>query len=222
LILLPASQLLIDHIGWRDAYQIFGITALVLAGAAIAAAVAAVLHGSPHLTKSAAADFADEGWTLLSAMRHHAFWALFSTFFFTAIGMYAISPQVVALSDRRRLPAIAGGDRLGVFRPSCCCSACSASPGSTASSAAGRRCCSATPSRLSASSCLWLLQRYPNYWSADRLRHLLRQHDRLTRPAPDRDRDEDLSRRTRPAHHLRRHLDRQRTGDRRSAPGAVA
>jgi MFS family permease len=29
-------------------------------------------------------------------MRHHAFWALFSTFFFTAIGMYAISPQVVA------------------------------------------------------------------------------------------------------------------------------
>jgi MFS family permease len=32
----------------------------------------------------------------MSAMRHHAFWALFSTFFFTAIGMYAISPQVVA------------------------------------------------------------------------------------------------------------------------------
>jgi MFS family permease len=29
-------------------------------------------------------------------MRHHAFWALFSTFFFTAIGMYAISAQVVA------------------------------------------------------------------------------------------------------------------------------
>src|SRR5260370_32284091 len=29
-------------------------------------------------------------------MRHHAFWALFGTFFFTAIGMYAISAQVVA------------------------------------------------------------------------------------------------------------------------------
>ena len=29
-------------------------------------------------------------------MRHHAFWALFATFFFTAIGMYAIAPQVVA------------------------------------------------------------------------------------------------------------------------------
>ncbi len=29
-------------------------------------------------------------------MRHHAFWALFGTFFFTAIGMFAITPQVVA------------------------------------------------------------------------------------------------------------------------------
>jgi MFS family permease len=52
--------------------------------------------GSPHLTKSASTDFADEGWTLLRATRHHAFWALFSTFFFTAIGMYAIAAQVVA------------------------------------------------------------------------------------------------------------------------------
>ena len=29
-------------------------------------------------------------------MRHHAFWALFLTFFFTAIGMYAISAKIVA------------------------------------------------------------------------------------------------------------------------------
>ena len=38
--------------------------------------------------KKTDADFIDQGWTLLSAMRHHAFWALFSTFFFTAVGMY--------------------------------------------------------------------------------------------------------------------------------------
>src|ERR1700723_1915994 len=96
LILLPASQLLIDHIGWRDAYQIFGITALGLLVPLLLLPWRLFSTGSPHLTKSAAADFTDEGWTLLSAMRHHAFWALFSTFFFTAIGMYAISPQVVA------------------------------------------------------------------------------------------------------------------------------
>ena len=41
-------------------------------------------------------DADDDGWTLGNAIRHHAFWALFATFFFTAIGMYSISAQVVA------------------------------------------------------------------------------------------------------------------------------
>jgi len=96
LILLPASQVLIDHVGWRGAYQIFGGGALLLLLPLLVLPWRLFSTGSPHVVKSAAADFADEGWTLLSAMRHHAFWALFSTFFFTAIGMYAIAPQVVA------------------------------------------------------------------------------------------------------------------------------
>src|SRR5258708_7112866 len=96
LILLPASQVLIDHVGWRGAYQIFGATALLLLLPLLILPWRLFSTGSPHLAKSAAADFGDEGWTLLRAMRHHAFWALFATFFFTAIGMYAISPQVVA------------------------------------------------------------------------------------------------------------------------------
>ena len=96
LILLPASQVLIDHFGWRGAYQIFGATALLLLLPLLVLPWRLFSTGSPHLAKSAAADFADEGWTLLSSMRHHAFWALFATFFFTAIGMYAIAPQVVA------------------------------------------------------------------------------------------------------------------------------
>jgi MFS family permease len=96
LILLPASQLLIDHVGWRGAYQIFGGAALVLLVPLLILPWRLFSTGSPHLAKSAAADVADDGWTLSSAMRHHAFWALFSTFFFTAIGMYAIAPQVVA------------------------------------------------------------------------------------------------------------------------------
>jgi MFS family permease len=96
LILLPASQVLIDHLGWRGAYQVFGCGALLLLLPLLILPWRLFSSGSPHLAKRDAADFVDEGWTLLSAMRHHAFWALFSTFFFTAIGMYAISPQVVA------------------------------------------------------------------------------------------------------------------------------
>ena len=96
LILLPASQILIDHVGWREAYRIFGSVALVLLLPLLVLPWRLFSTGSPHLAKSAAADFAGEGWTLIAAMGHHAFWALFSTFFFTAVGMYAIAPQVVA------------------------------------------------------------------------------------------------------------------------------
>ncbi len=52
--------------------------------------------GSPHIAQKTDACFVDNGWTLKSAMRHHAFWALFSTFFFTAVAMYAITAQIVA------------------------------------------------------------------------------------------------------------------------------
>ncbi|MDE5454542.1 MFS transporter [Bradyrhizobium sp. CSA112] len=96
LVLLPASQLLIDHIGWRGAYQIFGLIALCLLVPLLLLPWRLFATGSPHIAKKADPDFVDRGWTLVSAMRHHAFWALFSTFFFTAIGMYAISAQIVA------------------------------------------------------------------------------------------------------------------------------
>ena len=96
LVLLPVSQILIDHVGWRGAYQIFGIIALGLLVPLLLLPWRLFSTGSPHVVKKADPDFVDEGWTLLSAMRHHAFWALFATFFFTAIGMYAISAQIVA------------------------------------------------------------------------------------------------------------------------------
>ncbi|MEH2546999.1 MFS family permease [Bradyrhizobium sp. AZCC 2262] len=96
LVLLPASQLLIDHIGWRGAYQTFGIVALCLLLPLLLLPWRLFSTGSPHIARKADPDFVDGGWTLESAMRHHAFWALFSTFFFTAIGMYAISAQIVA------------------------------------------------------------------------------------------------------------------------------
>src|SRR3954447_17157338 len=163
LILLPASQLLIDHIGWREAYQIFGAVALLLLLPLLILPWRLFSGGSPNLTTSDVSDVAGEGWTLLRAMRHHAFWALFSTFFFTAIGMYAIAPQVVAyLIDAGFKPlqaATAWGfsgivllfGMLGV---------------SSLDGIIGRR-----PSVLISYGVsivgiilLWLIQYYPNYW----------------------------------------------------------
>ena len=97
LILLPLSQVLIDRLGWRGAYQVFGGTALILLLPLLLLPWKLFSAGAATLAKTTAAtDLIDEGWTLLSAMRHHAFWALFSTFFFTAIGMFSLSAQIVA------------------------------------------------------------------------------------------------------------------------------
>ncbi len=96
LVLLPASQLLIDHVGWRGAYQIFGITTLGLLLPLSLLPWRLFAKGSPDIVRKANAEFVKGDWTLASAMRHHTFWALFSTFFFTAIGMYALSAQIVA------------------------------------------------------------------------------------------------------------------------------
>src|SRR5215212_8684535 len=96
LVLLPTSQILIDHVGWRGAYQIFGIVTLCLLIPLLLLPWRLFSTGSPHIARKADPGFDDAGWTLASAMRHHAFWALFATFFFTAVGMYALAAQIVA------------------------------------------------------------------------------------------------------------------------------
>src|SRR5579859_2823546 len=59
LALLPASQVLIDHFGWRGAYQIFGTSALVLLLPLLVLPWRLFSEGQPHLTKTATTDIAD-------------------------------------------------------------------------------------------------------------------------------------------------------------------
>jgi len=163
LALLPASQLLINHIGWRGTYLLFGVIVLALLVPLSLLPWRRFASGAPQVMRKVEDDLADEGWTLPSAIRHHAFWALFSTFFFTAVGMYAISAQIVAyLIDAGFAPlqaATAWGfsgvvllfGMLGV---------------TSLDGLIGRR-----PSVLISYAIsivgivlLWLIQYYPNYW----------------------------------------------------------
>ncbi len=96
LVLVPTSQLLIDHFGWQKSYEIFGYGAVLLIAGLLMLPWRTLAGGSPAIMGKTKHDLMDDGWTLLAALRHHAFWALFFTFFFTALGMYAVSAQVVA------------------------------------------------------------------------------------------------------------------------------
>lgn len=115
LALLPTSQLLIDHLGWRETYQVYGLTALGLLVPLLLLPWRVFAAGSPHVAKKSDPDFVDSGWTLASAMRHHAFWALFSTFFFTAVGMYSIAAQIVAYLIDAGFPPLQAATAWGFF-----------------------------------------------------------------------------------------------------------
>jgi MFS family permease len=163
LVLLPASQILIDHFGWRGAYQIFGIVALSLLVPLLLLPWRLFSTGSPHIATKADPDFVDEGWTLVSAMRHHAFWALFATFFFTAIGMYAISAQIVAYLIDAGFPPLQAATAWGFSGIVLLFGMLGVTQ---LDSIIGRR-----PSVLFSYGVsivgiilLWLLQYYPNYW----------------------------------------------------------
>ncbi|QWG20609.1 MFS transporter [Bradyrhizobium sediminis] len=163
LVLLPASQVLIDHIGWRDAYQLFGIAALCLLLPLLVLPWRLFATGSPHIARKADAGFVDNGWTLGSAIRHHAFWALFCTFFFTAAAMYAITAQIVAYLIDAGFPPLQAATAWGF---SGILTLVGMLGISTLDGIIGRR-----PSVLFSYGVsivgiilLWLIQYYPNYW----------------------------------------------------------
>ncbi|QDW39104.1 MFS transporter [Bradyrhizobium sp. KBS0727] len=163
LVLLPASQMLIDRIGWRDAYQLFGAVALCLLVPLLLMPWRLFASGSPHIAKKADPDFVDAGWTLVSAVRHHAFWALFATFFFTAVAMYAITAQIVAYLIDAGFPPLQAATAWGFSGIVLLFGMLGIS---TLDGLIGRR-----PSVLFSYGVsivgiglLWLLQYYPNYW----------------------------------------------------------
>src|SRR4051812_14650699 len=163
LLLLPASQVLIDRIGWRDAYQLFGVVALCLLVPLLLMPWRLFATGSPHIIKRTDAGFVDNGWTLKSALRHHTFWALFSTFFFTAVAMYAITAQIVAYLIDAGFPPLEAATAWGFSGIVLLFGMLGIS---TLDGIIGRR-----PSVLFSYGVsiigiilLWMIQYYPNYW----------------------------------------------------------
>jgi MFS family permease len=163
LVLLPASQMLIERIGWREAYQLFGAVALCLLVPLLLMPWRLFAGGSPHIAKKADPDFVDAGWTLDSAIRHHAFWALFATFFFTAVAMYAITAQIVAYLIDAGFPPLQAATAWGFSGIVLLFGMLGIS---TLDGLIGRR-----PSVLFSYGVsivgivlLWLLQYWPNYW----------------------------------------------------------
>ena len=116
LVLLPASQLLIDHLGWRGAYQLFGVDRALPAGAARAAAVAAVRRRRAACREEGRRRLRRRR---LDAAQRHAPPRLLGAVLDLLLHRRRHVCDLGAdrrLSDRCRLSAAAGRDRLGLFR----------------------------------------------------------------------------------------------------------
>ncbi|VIO75027.1 MFS transporter [Bradyrhizobium ivorense] len=163
LLLLPLSQILIDRMGWRGAYQLYGVVMLCLLLPLVLLPWRRFAGGSPHVVKTTESSLATEAWTLASAMRHHAFWALFSTFFFTSIAMFGLTAQIVAYLIDVGFPPLQAATAWGFSGVTLFVGMLGVS---TLDGIIGRR-----PSILFSYGVsilgiflLWLLQWYPNYW----------------------------------------------------------
>lgn len=163
LTLLPASQLMIDHVGWRGAYHWIGAILLILIVPLSLLPWRRIASGNTPAVGSPSPNLADEGLTLLRALRHHAFWALFSTFFFTAIGMYAIAVQVVAYLIEVGFPPLQAATAWGLSGVVLVVGMLTVS---WLDSLIGRRQAILFSYGLTTIGIgfLWLLHRYPNLW----------------------------------------------------------
>ena len=162
LIWLPLSQLLIDSYGWRGAYRTIGVALLIIAVPLLVLPWRRLAAGASEAV-TASSDQTNGDWKLSSAMRHHAFWALFGTYFFTAVGMFCISAQVVAYLVEAGFPPLQAATAWGFSGVLLAIGMVSVS---LLDGLLGRRGAILFAYGLSVAGIvmLWLLRAYPNLW----------------------------------------------------------
>jgi MFS family permease len=109
LLIVPSVEYLLQTHGWRETYGIMGKVALVLVPLVFFLPWKRYAAGHPeyHQRKKSTTTL-ERDWTLRAAMGTRIFWGLVWVFFFTAMGMYTITVQLVAyLVEQGFVPIVA-------------------------------------------------------------------------------------------------------------------
>lgn len=102
LLLVPLAQLVIETWGWRNAYRMLAVLAVLATPALLLVSWPTVQSGRVRLPQPRKKDgdvietLVVTEWTIGTAMRNPAFWGLASVFFFTSAGMFSVLVQAVA------------------------------------------------------------------------------------------------------------------------------
>lgn len=97
LLIAPLSQWLVDHLGWRTAYQVLGGTLLLVLAPLMALPWRPIAAGAPDVMGATAQRVSEQAaWTIARALRTPIFWALTIVMFLTSMSTYTINVQLVA------------------------------------------------------------------------------------------------------------------------------
>ena len=113
LLIVPGAQALIAEHGWRDAYRIIGIILLCLAPVVLALPWNTYLAGHPDYRDVRRAAGAGEEWTVARALRSRNFWGLTWVFFWTSVGMFSVTVQIVVYLVEQGFPALLAATAFG-------------------------------------------------------------------------------------------------------------
>lgn len=116
MMMAPLSQFLIDRAGWRGAYVWLGAITLVIVPLVLLLPWRRIAAGHPLLRPQ---ESAPGGASLAvtrvgQAMRVPTFWILAWCFAWTSVGIYCLSPQLVALLVERGFTPLAAAGAVGV------------------------------------------------------------------------------------------------------------
>ncbi|MBL8376470.1 MAG: MFS transporter [Burkholderiales bacterium] len=115
LIIVPATQALLQNIGWRETYQVLGITLLALVLPLSLLPWRGIAAGRPDYRRERKTTVAgDADWTLRRAARTPTFWGLMWMFFMTSVGMFAVTVQTVAYLVDQGYAALLAASAFGV------------------------------------------------------------------------------------------------------------
>lgn len=114
LLIVPAAQWLLERNGWRDTYQLLGTILLCLVPVVLVLPWRTYVAGHPEYRAKARRGGADGAeWTVRAALRTRAFWGLAWMFFFTSVGMFAVTVQTVVYLVEQGFPPLTAATAFG-------------------------------------------------------------------------------------------------------------
>jgi len=114
IVFVPIAQTLVDHYGWRGAYNAMGIAMLGIAPLVLLVLPWRRFAAGRPAERASQLPASGAEWTLRKAMGTRIYWGMVQAFFFTAVGMFSIFVQLVAFLVDAGFSALTAATAFGI------------------------------------------------------------------------------------------------------------